>query len=204
MAVITLGRDTSGRPLKIDDRTLAKLRLAEERLGFKFTIVQGAWRGSQGAAASADTHDRGGVIDLRSWDLPPHISVWEALTELRRAGLIAFARTKAQGFDPHFHVIDYGNPNLAPGAARQVRAWENGRNGLASNGRDDGPRVKIPKDPPNPYPIPERRPGMNPTQYGRLLAEAAVKEWSKVPSKRVAVVVMRRAVAAALKVGPKR
>src|SRR5690606_23408984 len=48
----------------------------------------------------------------------------------------------------HVHAIDYGNPELSPAARRQVTAWEQGRNGLASNGPDDGPRVKIPKAPP--------------------------------------------------------
>lgn len=148
MARIDLGTDSSGRPLVVDDRTLAKLRAAEAALGHTFVIVQGSWRGANGAAASADTHARGGVIDLRSWDLPAHISPQKAVLEFRRAGLVTWYRTKAQGFDPHFHAIDRGNPDLDPSAARQVTAWEQGRNGLASNGADDGPRVPIPLDPP--------------------------------------------------------
>lgn len=157
MARVNLGTDSSGRPLVVDDRTLAKLRLAESRLGFEFTIVQGSWRGNAGAAASADTHARGGVIDLRTWNLPASISPQEAVTALRRAGLVAWYRTTAQGFDPHIHAIDYGNPDLDPSAARQVTAWEQGRNGLASNGKDDGARVPIPKDPPaEPKTLPPR------------------------------------------------
>ena len=153
MKTINLGQDTSGRPLVVDDRTLAKLRLAEERLGFTFTIVQGSYRGGEGAAASAGTHDDGGVIDLRTWNLPAHITPWQALVELRRAGLIAWYRTSAQGFDPHIHAVDYGNPSLHPSAAAQVRAWAMGKNGLANNGPDDGPKVPIPKAPPPP-PVP--------------------------------------------------
>lgn len=148
MTRVTLGSDTSGRPLVVDDRTLAKLRLAERRLGHTFVIVQGSWRGDSGAAASAGTHDRGGVIDLRSWDIPASIGIDRAVLELRKAGLIAWYRTSAQGFDPHIHCIDYGNPDLAPSAANQVVAWKAGRNGLASAGTDDGPRVTIPTDPP--------------------------------------------------------
>ena len=146
-----LGTDTSGRPLIVDDRTLAKLRLAEKRLGHTFTIVQGSWLGSDGATASAGTHDAGGVIDLRIWDLPAAgLTPWQALIQLRRAGLIAWHRTDAQGFDPHIHAVDYGNPDLAPAAAAQVRAWEAGRNGLASGAPDDGPKVPVPKAPPAP------------------------------------------------------
>ena len=148
MELITLGLDTSGRPLVVDDRTLATLRAAQAALGFEFTIVQGSYRAGSGAAASAGTHDGGGVIDLRTWNLPAHISPQEAVRALRLAGLIAWYRTNAQGFDPHIHAIDYGNPRLAPSAARQVAAYEAGRNGLASNGPDDGPRVTIPQNPP--------------------------------------------------------
>ena len=149
MDTVNLGRDSSGRPLVVDRRTLDKLRLAEQRLGVRFTIVQGSWRAGQGAVASAGTHDRGGVVDLRTWDLPAHLSMTRVLTELRRAGLIAWYRTKAQGFDPHIHAVDNGNPDLASGAAAQVRAWANGLNGLASGGPDDGPRVPIPSAPPS-------------------------------------------------------
>lgn len=148
MARVTLGVDTSGRPLVVDDRTLAKLRLAEARLGHTFVIVQGSWRGGSGATASAGTHDAGGVIDLRSWDIPATIGTTRAIRALREAGLIAWYRTQAQGFDPHIHAIDHGNPDLHPSAAYQVAEWKAGRNGLASRGPDDGPRVTIPTNPP--------------------------------------------------------
>lgn len=148
MQRINLGTDTSGRPLVIDDRTQAKLRAAESRLGFTFTIVQGSYRAGDGAAASAGTHDGGGVIDLRVWNLPARITPQEAVRALRLSGFIAWYRTTAQGFDPHIHAIDYGNPALSPAAQQQVTAWRNGRNGLANNGPDDGPRVHIPLNPP--------------------------------------------------------
>lgn len=148
MTRIDLGRDTSGRPLVLDDRTLAKLRHAEAALGHAFTITQGSFRGGDGAQASAGTHDGAGVIDLRTWDLPPSVSPQEAVLALRQAGLIAWYRTTAQGFEPHIHAIDHGSTGLAASAAQQVEAWRAGRNGLASNGPDDGPRIPIPTDPP--------------------------------------------------------
>ena len=145
---VNLGLDTSGRSLVLDTRTLAKLRAAEARLGFKFTIVQGSYRAGAGAKASAGTHDGGGVIDLRTWNLPAGITPQRAVRVLRECGLIAWYRTKAQGFDPHIHAIDYGNPALSYSAQQQVAQWEAGLNGLASRGRDDGPRIAIPKNPP--------------------------------------------------------
>lgn len=197
MARVNLGHDSSGRPLVVDDRTLAKLHLAEDRLGHKFTVVQGSWRGGSGAAASAGTHDRGGVIDLRTWNIPASIGVDRAVRELRKAGLIAWYRTPAQGFDPHIHAIDYGNPDLAPSAQRQVVAWQEGANGLASNGRDDGPRVPIPKNPP-------REPALNHVQKGRRQIQEGLSELRKAPKRRGAVWLMIRTVAIALRVGPKR
>lgn len=148
MRRIQLGLDTSGRPLVIDSRTQAKLDVAERALDFKFTIVQGSYRAGDGAAASAGTHDRGGVIDLRVWNLPARITPREAVAALRRAGFIAWYRDQTHGFDPHIHAIDYGNPRLSSAAQAQVASYEAGRNGLASNGPDDGPRVRIPKNPP--------------------------------------------------------
>lgn len=202
MTIVRLGTDSSGRPLETDDRTLAKLRLAESRLGFTFTIVQGSYRAGHGAAASADTHDKGGVIDLRTWNIPPKIGIAKAVLELRKAGLIAWHRTKAQGFDDHIHAVDYGNPHLSTGAQKQVVQWQEGANGLASHGRDDGPRVKIPKDPPKQNPIPGRKPGMNNVEYGRMLVEAGLKEIAKAPKAREAAHNMHDAIEKALEDGP--
>lgn len=154
MTRVTLGRDTSGRPLVLDRTTLDKLAYAEAMSGLTFVIVQGSWRGGAGAQASAGTHDRGGVVDIRSRDFTAAQKA-DALLWLRRAGLIAWLRTPEQGFDEHIHALDYGNPDLDPSAARQVTAWANGRNGLANNGPDDGPRVDVPRTVPT---IPQEKP----------------------------------------------
>lgn len=145
---ITLGSDSSGRPLVLDERTHAKYREACRRLGFALTIVQGSYRGTGGAAASAGTHNRGGVIDIRTWNIPAEIGVTRVVRVLRECGLIAWYRTKAQGFDPHIHAIDHGNPELDPSAAAQVTQWRNGTNGLRSRGPDDGPRIPVPTEVP--------------------------------------------------------
>jgi hypothetical protein len=98
-----------------------------------------------GAAASAGTHDRGGVIDFRTWDLGQHgLTIRGVLETLRRVGFAAWHRTTAQGFDgDHIHAVAIGDEELAPLAAVQVRDYRAGHNGLADHGPDDGPRVPI-------------------------------------------------------------
>lgn len=144
---LNLGSDSSGRPLIINRRTAAMLKIAEERLGGKrLTIVQGSYvPPGQGAAASALTHAGGGVIDLRTRDLmQSHLTVPQVLTALRRSGFAAWYRTPAQGFpDPHIHAVSIGDQDLHPQAKAQVTQYRAGLNGLANHGRDDGPRVKI-------------------------------------------------------------
>jgi hypothetical protein len=151
MTKVNLGHDTSGRPLIVDDTTLAKVRYAEAQLGFTFTIIQGSYRAADPLNRSGGTHDDGGVIDLRSWDIPKSIGIKKMLTVLRESGLICWKRNAAQGFpDNEIHCIDYGNPAISPAAHAQVVSWRNGGNGLTGphRGPDDGPRVTIPKEVP--------------------------------------------------------
>jgi len=136
---VRLGTDSSGRPVIFDERMAYKVALLRKKFP-KLVVVQGSY---SNAKASADTHAGGGSADFRSWNLTR--KEIDAVVRYARAqlGLVAWYRTKAQGFDPHIHAIDAGNPTLSAGAARQVTAFHNGRNGLASNGPDDGPRVKL-------------------------------------------------------------
>lgn len=132
---ITLGHDSSGRPVVVNRRTLVMLDEVERRCGIRPDIVQGSYRGGNGAQASAGTHDGGGVLDLRTWNLTvDERNKW--LDTARKVGFVSWYRTTAQGFDPHMHVIAKGDEEMDPSAARQVVAADNGRNGLASNGRD--------------------------------------------------------------------
>lgn len=145
-AKVNLGKDSSGRPLILDARTYAMVLLARKRFGFDFTIVQGSYC-VNGAAASAGTHDGGGCIDIRVWDLPAGKSITGLVTVLRRTGFWAWSRTTAQGFDPHIHCCDAGNERLAWLAAAQVKAAESprGSNGLGDlSTPDDGPKVPVP------------------------------------------------------------
>ncbi|MGD7704647.1 hypothetical protein [Microlunatus sp. Y2014] len=53
-------------------------------------------------------------------------------------------RSPSQGpWGFHGHGIWIGCPHVSSGAANQVTAYRNGRNGLASNARDNGPRPGV-------------------------------------------------------------
>lgn len=85
------------------------------------------------AAKSAGTH-KGGAADV--WQTQR-----EAVQVAREMGAAAWARTRAQGFDPHIHLVLNGCPHNA--AARyQIDALAQGYNGLGrggKGGKDDGP-----------------------------------------------------------------
>lgn len=87
------------------------------------------------AGASANTHSRGGAFDLV--DMPGGDDVWVA----RQMGADAtWSRTAAQGFTPpHIHGVLTGCEHNSP-ARYQIDEVRADRNGLASRGKDDGPR----------------------------------------------------------------
>lgn len=139
-----LNLDPLARPLwrgrtNVDQITIAAIEYAEtlrRNAGTEFTITQGSYQAGSGDPNSAGTHDLGGVVDIR-WTGDDH-DVWA----LRAAGFAAWHRTPAQGPWPdHIHAVLVGHPYLAPLAAQQVEAYRDGRNGLANNGPDDGPRI---------------------------------------------------------------
>lgn len=148
---VSLGHDTSGRPLVLNRRTLRMLRAVERRLSklagrpVRLTIVQGSYRAGNGAAASADTHDAGGVLDVRTWDLASKgITVAQLVRELRLAGFAAWLRDQRHGrMDSHVHAVAIGDKQLSRGARQQVVAYRHGRDGLVGNGPDYHPRVAI-------------------------------------------------------------
>lgn len=120
----------------VDALTIACVEHAEKLAGHEFVCTQGSYQSGAGDPLSAGTHDLGGVIDLR-WCGHPR-----CIRHLRMAGLAAWLRTPAQGPWPHhIHAVVIGHPRLAASAQRQVFAYLEGRNGLANNGGDDGPRL---------------------------------------------------------------
>lgn len=123
----------------VDQITIAAIEYAEtlrRQPGLEFYVTQGSYQGGSGDPLSAGTHDLGGVVDLR-WTGDEH-DVWA----LRAAGFAAWHRTPSQGPWPdHVHAVLVDHPYLADSAARQVESYRAGRNGLANNGPDDGPRI---------------------------------------------------------------
>ena len=140
------GTDTSGRAIWMSDRLAAWWDGYVDRLGFTPTIVQGAWmvKNGGGADASAGYHDRGGCLDLRTWDKTP--AQQEAMVRVaREGGAGAWLRDKTAargGMDPHLHLVLGTDHDLADGARHQWGEYVAGRSGLASRGADYHPRPK--------------------------------------------------------------
>lgn len=122
-----------GRTVNV--RTQTMLRRAQVLLsrGTELPLTQGSY--NRGVSASAGTHDGGGVVDINVSGLN-HNAVVRAL---REAGFAAWLRTPAEGFSYHIHACAIGDREMAPGARNQVRAYFNGRNGLANNRADSAP-----------------------------------------------------------------
>lgn len=137
-------------------RVWALLRDAYKAAGLPETslvVTQGSWHHG---SASGTTHDGGGAFDLRVWNLPA--AKHEALVvELRKRNVCAWKRDKAHGgFDPHIHGIVRDEADLSRGALYQCREYDQGRDGLASQGKDYHPRPTqhpfVYATPPAPYP----------------------------------------------------
>jgi hypothetical protein len=105
-------------------------------------VIQGSY--NRGVAASAGTHDAGGVADLSIAGLSSDQQV-KLVVELRRRNGCAWLRTPAYGWPasaggPHLHAVIRDEPGLSAGAKSQVAAYDKGLNGLASKHRDTLPR----------------------------------------------------------------
>lgn len=117
----------------VDRMTDAALKKAERRLGYSLTITQGSYN-TGGVAASAGTHDGGGVVDLMAWDAENKVKA------LRAVGFAAWFRPTIPGLWPaHIHAVLIGHPQLAPSAMRQVSDYLAGKDGLAAGNPDTDP-----------------------------------------------------------------
>jgi hypothetical protein len=96
-------------------------------------LYQLGWRND--VSASAGTHSQGGCTDIGQLSD-------ECLAIERKYGWTFQHRTPAQGFSPHAHGWPNGCGHLAPSAQYQQLAWNNGRDGLVSNGPITGPGPK--------------------------------------------------------------
>lgn len=136
--VVRYGVDTSGRPILMSAQMRDWWERVVDDLGYEPVIVQGAWMSripGGGARASAGYHDKGGCLDLRTWDHTPEQAA-NLVRVLREWGAGAWRRDERHGMDPHLHLVAGWDADLATGAATQWRQYLAGRDGLTSNGPD--------------------------------------------------------------------
>ena len=134
------GVDSSGRPVLMNVRMKAAFDESCKRARVAPTIVQGAYmlRAGGGADQSAGTHNAGGCIDTRTWDL-----TWRQQRRLIRAartvGWGVWKRDqKHGGFDEHMHWVLLGDKDATPDAQAQMTDYRNGGDGLwPLTGNDD-------------------------------------------------------------------
>lgn len=123
------------RGFQFDDRTVEMILWAEKKAGFKFRITQGSYN-KGGVAASAGTHDGGGVADF-SVRLMTEKKRSKMVKALKDAGFAAWYRTMDQGFDSnHVHAVAIGCKDLAPLAKSQVVDYDAHKNGLKGHASD--------------------------------------------------------------------
>jgi hypothetical protein len=114
----------------VNQRT-AEMLDAAKSMGASFSLYQGSF--SSGVAASAGTHDGGGVVDVG----PASSS---NVGFLRGVGFAAWGRGPEWGspsFASHIHAVALGDPTVSPAAADQVASFLAGGNGLADGGPDN-------------------------------------------------------------------
>lgn len=133
--------DTGGGTL-VNTRTKAMLAEATRLLGRPLVLSQGSYNPG-GDPTSAGTHDGGGVVDISVQGLEPAART-TVVRALRRVGFAAWLRTPSQGDWPyHIHAVAISDPDLSPPAQHQVGDYYLGRNGLANQAPDDGPKITI-------------------------------------------------------------
>ena len=136
------------RGVTVDDRTAKMLdELAAISGKIYINPTQGSY--STSISASAGTHSGGGAVDLMhpSWSVADYDTVAKLS---RKIGFAGWHRTPQQSNWPrHCHLIavQRGGRNdkgvLSTSAHSQVKAYYDGKNGLANNGKDDGVRAYV-------------------------------------------------------------
>lgn len=123
-------------------RTAVMLREAEKISGANMLVTQGSY--STGVAASAGTHDGGGVIDLSVRGLTM-TQINRRIRALRTVGFAAWYRSALPGvWGPHVHAVAGGTKDLAPLARLQWLDYKRGRNGLRGHAPDRHRKMGVP------------------------------------------------------------
>lgn len=145
--VIRVGTDSSGRGIFMSRWmwTCWQALIADPRLAafaHLITIVQGPWmiKAGGGASKSAGYHDRGGCIDIRTWNL----TLAQTLLFIKVASEYGFQFWRRGpgalfgNMDPHGHGVFGSDRELTAGASRQVQDLlaNPRRNGLSPSGPD--------------------------------------------------------------------
>ena len=135
------------RGVTLSRRTAAAFQYAEKkaRLQGKVILAQGSY--NKGVAASAGTHDGGGVLDCSVRNLTT-AERKRLVVALKSAGFAAWFRQATPGvWGPHIHALDIGAADMAAGARAQVVSFDQHRDGLKGNGWDatyrPDPKVKF-------------------------------------------------------------
>lgn len=110
--------------------------------GIDLMVGQGGFKNGTGADASAGTHDKGDVFDIRVVNVPEHLRDDVAVAFRSWSGC-AWPRDPEHGWtktDPHIHCVmrDSHYP-LSPGARAQVYSYDRNLNGLANGAHDNIP-----------------------------------------------------------------
>ncbi|GHG09638.1 peptidoglycan-binding protein [Streptomyces hydrogenans] len=121
---------------KVNQRTKVMLETAAVDFGRSLTLLQGSYNAG-GVAASAGTHDGGGVVDISVSGMSS-AQRNELVQCLRRAGLAAWLRVPP-AFDYHIHAVAIGDRELSSAAKSQIAQWAVDRDGLAARGPDPAP-----------------------------------------------------------------
>lgn len=120
------------RGYKFNRRTKRAILWAERKAGFEFEIAQGSFNRS--VSASAGTHD-GSAVDFGMAGVS-NVRRAAALKALKLAGFAAWLRLPVDGFAPHIHAIPFGDREVSPAAAGQLRQFDLVKNALANGARD--------------------------------------------------------------------
>lgn len=122
----------------VNKRTKYMLDEAQKNFGSKLSILQGSYN-KGGVAASAGTHDGGGVVDLSTSGMNQS-KIDKQVESLRKAGFAAWFRTCPEFCgNEHIHAVGIGDKEMAGGAAAQVKNFFDGSNGLAGSAKDNSP-----------------------------------------------------------------
>lgn len=130
------------RGVRVNPESVPSLVKLAEITGpnIRVTPTQGGYNRG-GVVASAGTHDGGAAMDLSVRGLTLG-QINTVVRQARECGWAAWYRPYLKRVWPaHIHMIRVGDSTASSGAKAQVSDYRGGRNGLANNGRDTGPKV---------------------------------------------------------------